>query len=487
MELKGKTGLMGFRKILLFNALYGVDYYDLASPPAGLGTIAEILEAEAVPYHVMDMNLHGHISKALRFAGEVSPDLVGISMMTLNYRENYRFMGALKKILPGIKIVVGGPHVSTYRERIFTDCPDVDFAVLEEGEETFRELAAGRPPEKIPGLIFRKGGEAVFTGKRPFLKDLDRLPFPRYRKFDLDRYYSGEIPLITSRGCPYQCTFCTVATAMGRKFRMRSPEHILEEIRYWYDRERTKFCVQDDNFTLNAQRLYALYARLKHQGLLGKIRFSLPNGIRADQASRKVLLLLKRMGVTHLGIGVEAGNDRILKTLKKNESIKIIERAIKNAVELGFHTALFFLIGAPGETVSDVEDSFHLAERYPVNLVNFYNIIPYPGTEIYDWVAANDLFLRRPEDYLNDANPFLGEPCFSTKELSAHDRRRLYKKAMKVKMRVHRRNIARRLSHLPVAGYLMSRVITIPGIWNVYFHHPACKAFLNRVKTAVHY
>lgn len=407
-------------------------------PPAGLGYLAQVLEKNDITYEVLDINL-GHNFKYLKNKiYEFHPNLIAISMMTFMHKSTYEFIKNIKELDFNLKIVVGGPHISTFRQRVLFDCPEIDYGVVMEGEQTLIELCQGKDISTIKGLIYRQNGQIIFNGKREFIMDLDCLPFPTYAKFNLPRYPTSQIGIVSSRGCPFSCIFCPVNSTIGKVFRYRSPQNIVDELEYWNSHGRREILFLDDNFTLIPERVYQICKLIRKNGL-NKLRLKCPNGIRADKVDRALLKEMKESGFVMLAFGVEAGNNRILTNLKKGETIEQIEEAIKNACELGFEVELFFLIGSPGETVNDVRDSVRLAQRYPVYNTKFYNLIPFPETELYSWVTKSASFTEDPQRYLNNISHFINKPCFETSEMSIEERIKMFKYTQKISRKIRRK------------------------------------------------
>lgn len=419
------------------------------APTAGVGYLSAFLISHGIDNDVLDMTL-GYSTKDLSMKIETyKPDLIGVFLMTHKYDIAYKLVKHVK-IKYGIDVVVGGPHVSTLRSKVLEGC-DADFAVKLEGEYTLKELMAGEEFEKIVGLIYRSGENVVENNDREFIQDLDAIPFPTYEKHELEKYTDKVIPLITSRGCPYNCIYCPVKTAIGRHFRVRSAENVLEEIKYWYNRGYRKFDFQDDNFTFYKDRVSTICDLIEEQNLKGLI-LNCPNGVRADKVDRELLRKMREVGFKTIAFGVEGGNNRILRNLKKGERIEVIENAISTACELGFDVGLFFLVGSPGETPSDVEDSIKLALKYPIADAFFYNIIPYPHTQLYKWIAENRYFLKSPKEYLSRADANSDEPLFETPEFPNEERRKMLIYTKKIHRKIRKESIKRRMSKYGMSG-----------------------------------
>jgi radical SAM superfamily enzyme YgiQ (UPF0313 family) len=240
--------------------------------------------------------------------------------------------------------------------------------------------------------------------------------------------------IVTSRGCPYSCIYCPVTTTIGRKLRVRSPENVVDEIEFWYRRGYWRFLIADDNFTFYKDRVYGICDQVNRRGL--RIQLNCHNGVRADRVDRALLERMRASGFQGIAFGVEAGTDRVLRTIKKGEHLKDITRAIQDACELGFDVALFFLIGSPGETPQDLEESFKIARTYNISDVRFYNLVPFPGTELYQWVSENNYLLRTPEEYLNGGMQWVNKPIFETPTLSTKQRKAAFRRGLAIGRRV---------------------------------------------------
>ncbi len=428
---------MRFQKVLLVSPP-SMSRYGGLRVPAGIGYIAQVLYDNSIDYDHVDMRIGYSLRYLKRKALAFKPDLIGFSMISMGYKTGYRIISEMKQLLPNAKIVVGGHHVTILKEKLLEECKDIDFGVVYDGEKTILELCKSDIAyEDIKGLIFRNDGQIVYAGERPLVQNLDEYAFPRYKNFNM-KDYSKQIPIHSSRGCVGQCTFCP-NKFIGRKFRTRSVNHFVDEIEYWYNRGYKQFAIDDNNFTLVNKRIYEICDEIERRGIKDLfIRCS--NGIRADRVDRQLLARMKEIGVREAGFGADGGNNKILQSLKKGETIETIEQAIKNACELGLDVKVFIIVGTPHETLDDIEDSIRLAKKYPIARVNFNNAIPYPGTEMFDYVKEHNLFLIPPEDYLNNIAEDMAEgepvPVFETPELPKEERIKILKRCHKVELEV---------------------------------------------------
>jgi radical SAM superfamily enzyme YgiQ (UPF0313 family) len=391
----------------------------------------------------------------------------------------------IKKNNPKIKIVVGGPHMTILKEEVMKDCTAIDYGVVYEGEDTILELCKNEiSDDNIKGLMSRINGNISYPGDREFVMNLDRLPFPRYEKFELKKYIP-EIEIYSSRGCPLHCTFCP-NRLLNPIYRARSPENVVDEIEYWYNKGFRQFNFDDDNFNYHKERVYEICDELERRNLKNLfIRCS--NGIRADRADRAILKRMKEVGFNHIAFGADAANDKMLKLVKKCETMEDIEQALQNATDLGYTLKLLFVVGTPGENRDDVEDKVKLSMKYPLQDVHFYNIIPYPGTELYEWIKENNRFLKQPEDYLNDVTSWENKPIFDTPELTADDRIQLFKYLKGVRSRVRKKYTQRMLRKIPLLKYFAEIFIGTDLFLTLYFKSFALRRLIDgfRYKMAV--
>lgn len=442
---------MKYKKILFIRASLATAWVGAVSPPIGIAYLVEALKEHGCECKTIDTALGYSPDTLYQNIRNFQPDVIGISMLTYKYKDTYSMAEDIKAHFPDIPIIVGGAHVSTLRENVLESCNAFDYGFVREAEESLLEFCQGKAPSQIKGVLHRDNGHVVYTGDRDYIKDLDSVLWPKDYGIDLNSYLSKEILILSSRGCPHTCIFCPVSLAIGRKLRVRSPQSVVDEMEYWYRAGYRRFAMLDDNFTFYKERTIAICDEIKRRGL-NNIIIRCGNGIRADRVDREVLERMKDVGFTYVSYGVESGNNRILKTLKKGETIEQIEEAVKTSIELGFDVTLFFVVGSPGETIEDVEDSIRVSLKYSVMDVRFYNLIPYPGTELFEWVRSNNYFVKQPEDYLNDASGFSTYPVFETPELPYQTRIKLMEKLDNVTKKVRKNAIRNKLKAMGMAG-----------------------------------
>ncbi len=440
-------------------------------PPIGLGYLSEMLGHQGIEHQVIDMSLGYSLKQLQNKIRQFETDLIGISMTSLYHQSVYDMLQTLKDAFPFIPIVAGGPHVSTLREQVLEECPAIDYGTTLEGEDSLGELCQGRPLEQIQGLLYRHASQEIrYTGDRDCIMKLDRIPFPRYEKFELRKYVAREIGMITSRGCPYSCTFCPVKTTIGRTTRFRGAQSIVDELEYWHRQGYRDILILDDNFAMKQERVYEICDEIDRRGLTG-FRFRCGNGIRADHVDYALLSRMYQVGFRFLSFGVESANEHVLKTVKKGEQLARIEQAIKDACAIGYDVTLFFIIGLPGETAADAENSLRFAQKYPVFDAKFYNLIPFPKTEVFRWIAKNNYFLHHPAEYLNIASHWDTEPLFDTPDFSKEERIRVLKNAHKVRRQIRKAAIRRKLTIPGPLRSVAASVFVYDWVQDVLLHN----------------
>lgn len=469
-----------YQKVLLV-APPSSSYLGAAMPPSGLGYLAQSLLEAGIGYEVEDMRVRGRPSALRKRIRDFQPDLIGVSLVSLEYKRSYELIRQIKELCPGISIVAGGAHVSALQESVLEECHAIDYGIVGEAEQALVALCRGEKPlEQVPGLLHRHNGVVVSGLERKLISDLDTIPFPRFIRFDLKKY-TQELPLITSRGCPYRCIFCP-HSIMSTRFRARSAANVVDEMEYWYKRGARHFVVDDDNFTLVKERVYEICDEIERRRLKD-LFIRCANGIRADRVDRDLLTRLKEVGVREVGFGADGGNNRVLLDIvHKGETIETIERAIQDAIHVGLQVRLFIIVGHPGETMSDVEDSFALAQRYPLIRLHLNNPVPYPGTELFEWVQNQGCFLMSPEAYLNNLTDSDTEPVFETLELPADTRRQIMVRARKIESGVWRQAAERMLGDLPLVGMVAGRLLASRfGRW-LFFKNTFTRSFINQLR-----
>lgn len=359
------------------------------NPPLGLLYLAGYLEAHSdhdvavIDSQVEELSydeLEGRIADA-------APDVVGLTAMTMTLIDVLKTARAVRKARPSAKVVLGGPHVHLFPEETIA-FDEVDYLVMGEGEEAFKELLdfIDEPDRlrEIAGLVFTENGRVVNTGVRPPIEDLDALAFPARHLVPYKRYSSllakGDCvtTVFTSRGCPFKCTFCD-RPHLGKRFRARSPGNVVDELAECVEMGIDEFLIYDDTFTVDRARVIAICDEIAGRGL--DISFDIR--ARVDTVNDEMLAKLKAAGCAGIHYGVEAGTEKILKVLNKGIHIEQVDEVFRMTRRHDIPVLAYFMIGSPTETREDVETTFRLMRRLKPDYVHMTVLTPFPGTRVY--------------------------------------------------------------------------------------------------------
>lgn len=368
--------------------------------------------------------------------GALKPDVVAVSCLFSAQSENvHTICKTVKEIDKGIITIVGGAHPSAVPEEVLKDI-NVDFVVIGEGEIVLKRLLESIENKKdfreVEGIGFRYAGSVIVNQRKEYLQNLDDLPFPYWDIFPIHRYSAINnphgspakrvpfAPMITSRGCPFECIFCSIHNLWGRNYRMRSSENVLAEIGYLNSKFGVKeILFEDDNLTLDGERANRIF-----QGIIDRkldILWSVPNGVAAQTLDNEILELMKRSGCYSISLGIESGDEYILKNIvKKPIALSGIKTVIRKAKKLGLETTAFFVVGLPGETGAHLKSTFSFARSLACDNTNFFFATPLPGTRLLQLCKEKGLVNGRL-DYsrLKSDYPSFANESFSIPELYA--------------------------------------------------------------------
>jgi len=415
-----------FKRILFVVTDVSASYGKALNPHLGVAMLMAYLDRYGFETDVIDLQLGYTIEDVIKKAKDFEADLIGVTMFSFDFVNTYQKINEIKK-QTGLPIVLGGAHVSTLKREVL-EKTDADFGITRDGEVSLLELCNGVQLEDIDSLIWRDGKKIIENELRKLNWGLDQLPFPAYEKFELKKYIhfiDKRLPLETSRGCPYSCTYCDVKVSMGQAFRPRGPEHILAEFKHWYDKGFRYFEFVDDVFTMDLERAKKVCKMILDSGM--KFRWNCANGIRADRVDEELLRLMKKAGCEFLAYGLETGNPDMLKVIKKAISLEKARETFELTKKIGLKFAVNFIIGHQEETFERAMDSINFAKSIPADYVNFSNMIPYPGTEIFKWIEEQEKtgrarFIMPKEEFLKNSTTKLGLPVFETREFRYSER-----------------------------------------------------------------
>ena len=388
--------------ILLMRPEFGESHI---SPHLGLGYLSATLKNAGHKVKVLD---------GLREKIEYDPkdwDLVGLTAMSTYFPELCKEVEKAKSY--GLKTIIGGAHVICDPGQSLIDS-GADYAAAGEGERTITQLASGRDPSQVEGLYYWENGKPkksnpdlselfkkklMYTTKidnrsRNFMNNVDDFGEPDWESIDPRTFPqtmpAGTVykerpfaPIITTRGCPYSCTYCSAPITAGRKMRYRDPVKIVDEIENLINKYGVKeIQIEDDNFTLKRHHAAAVCEEILKRKI--KIHWSLPNGVRIDKLDPELLKLMKKSGCYCMALGIESANQRIQDMTKKHLDINLVRKVVTWVKESGIDGVGFFILGFPTETREEIMKTINFACSLDLERASFHKCTPFPGTELYN-------------------------------------------------------------------------------------------------------
>jgi anaerobic magnesium-protoporphyrin IX monomethyl ester cyclase len=390
--------------------------------PLGLGYLAAVLEKNRYEVDVIDCQaLHLSYDGFRREIGRRQPDLVGMTSTTLTYKSALRIAKIAKEVHPDCLTVLGGVHVTFWDDEALQECPSLDVVVRKEGENTLLELVErlgeGRPFDDVLGVTCRKGGETVRNPDRPYIEDLDCLPFPAHHLWPIERlrkYGKVIFPVMTSRGCTYWCNFCSAVRMHGRRYRMRSPKNVVDELEFLHNTYGAdNFTFYDDAFTVDQSRVREICREIHSRNL----RITWDCGTRVDMVTKDLLQRMREVGCIAIWLGVESGSQRVIDAMGKGFTPKKTKKAFKWVREAGMMTIASVVLGFPGETKESAWETVKLVEEIDPDDIGYYIATPYPGTPMADYVKKMGWLKVTDFDKYDTATPIFELPTMSMKEL----------------------------------------------------------------------
>jgi anaerobic magnesium-protoporphyrin IX monomethyl ester cyclase len=390
--------------------------------PLGLGYLAAVLEKNKYEVDVIDCQASRLTYEDFkREISKCQPDIVGVTSTTLTYKSALQIAKITKEAHPSSLTVLGGSHVTFWDVEALQECPQLDVVVRKEGENTILELVerleAGKDFHDILGVTCKKGEEIVRNPDRPYIEDLDSLPFPAHHLWPLDRlrkYGKVIFPLMTSRGCVYWCEFCSAVRMFGRRYRMRSAKNVVDEIEYLHKTfGANNFTFYDDAFTVDQSRVKEICRDIKNRNL----RIKWDCGTRVDMVTKDLLQKMKDSGCIAVWFGVEAGSQQVIDAMGKGFTPNRTRKAFKLAKEVGLMTIASVVFGFPGETRETAWKTIKFVEEIDPDDVGYYIATPYPGTPMADYVKKMGWLRVTDFDKYDTATPIFELPTLSMEEL----------------------------------------------------------------------
>jgi anaerobic magnesium-protoporphyrin IX monomethyl ester cyclase len=370
----------------------------LISPPINLMYLGGALEDASYDVGILDDDLEQLEKKEIyKLLSKEDPQLVGVTATTSTIKNALEYVKLVKEVLPNCLTVIGGPHPTFMPIETLKSCPELDVVVIGEGEKTMEELT-GKSTDKdngilmdVKGIAYRDNGNIKLNPSRELIEDLDSIPFPARHLVPFESYSTTQgktSDMITSRGCVFNCKYCSSSRIMGKKFRTRSPENVADEIEHLMDRYKLEnIAFMDDTFMLNKRRAEKIAEEINTRGLdIGFVASS-----RVDMVNKGLLEKLKSAGLTTLYYGVESGSQRILNLMKKGITLKQAENAVRSAKDVGVEVLTSFILGYPGETTEEMDKTINFSIKLNADYSQFSILTPFPGTPIYQELKKKKL------------------------------------------------------------------------------------------------
>lgn len=463
-------------KILLIYptiTIYGKDQSAVSPiPPLGLAYIAAYMEKQGHAVKILDCVAEGvdNIKKVKggfrvglndanteEIIRKFSPDIVGISSMFSAYAQDaYRIAKLVKNISNKILVVFGGAHACSLTDDVLKNNV-VDLCVIGEGELTFAEIVEKFSKKKsllgVDGIAYKRGKKVVFTKPRGLISDLNSLPMPARHLLPMDIYlnrhknpyvyYDRHTFMISSRGCPMNCVYCSIHAVWKNKWRSRSPESVVDEIEYLvkqYGIREIHFV--DDNLTVNKKRAEVICDQIIKRKL--NIKWTGPNGVAIWTLDERLLDKMKKSGCYRLTFGIESGSKETQKFIRKNLNLEYAKKMIDYCNKIGLWTLSTFIVGFPYQDKQQIEASIEYAIKSKTDFATFYVLMPFPATDV--WNILKQEKLLNETEFFNEIGYFLSTRGVTSKHFS-HDQIQAFAS----------------LAHKKVLKEQISRLIFTPG------------------------
>jgi len=358
-------------------------------PPLNLAYLAAIAEKDGHTVQLIDGEAEQlTISEIVERINDFSPDLIGLTSTTPMFHIAVEYARAVKKTL-NVPIIAGGPYVTFFREKVFHDC--FDYFAIGQAESTFghllNTLEKGGDVSDIHGLLIRKDGRNIFTGENSQVVTLDEIPFPARHLFKTDLYHVGTLrgrkkytSIMTSRGCPFKCVFCSTSI-YGNRVRRRSIGNVISEIKHIiYDMGIDHFYFLDDTLTLDRRYILDLCDEIEKEGL----KFTWEGGTRANLIDEELIARMAACGLIRISFGLESADTEVRGIIKKEVPLESYVTANELTNKYGIETINSVMLGLPGDTYGSIEKTISFVRNSrAIKHATFGIAMPYPGSEMY--------------------------------------------------------------------------------------------------------
>lgn len=401
---------------------------EMIRPPMDLAYMAVMIEKAKQTAIIRDYPAEkkglAEFKKELK---KIKPDILVLSVTTPTLDLDLNCCRLAKKIDPKIITIAKGAHFYEFDKEVLTNFKDLDIVIRGEVELTIDEIVKGKSLNDIKGISYRKEGRIISNKERPFLDNLDSLPFPARHLLNNQLYVFPDTNLpyaliLSGRGCPGSCIFCLVGKVSGKKLRTRSVKNILEEVNDCIKKYSIRtFFFRADTFTWNKPWVM----KFCHKLIKKRLRIRWGTNSRVDTIDEEMIRLMKRSGCDIVGLGIESGNQEILNKMKKGITLDQSRKATKLCHQYGIKTLLFFILGLPWDTKQTIEDTINFAKELPGTFYNFGVAYPFPGTEFAKISQTNHLITKHSLYGYNYAKPAVRTLSLSNKDLAFYRKKAL--------------------------------------------------------------
>jgi len=381
--------------------------------PVGIGCLLAVTERDGIEAHFIDEQIEEDTLKAVaNYVKKMQkPYIFGFSVLTQAVKRSVELSAKLKELYPDSIIIFGGIHPTAAPEDIL--CHNhIDVVFRGEADkfitDFYRRVKEGKDFRDMNSISYKKAVEIIHNKRDPIVTDINTLPPFPYHKFTSKRYDMAFV--VSSRGCPYQCIFCSNRVTTDKKYRFRSAQNVVQELELLHNKYNLKYVIfLDDNFCVNKDRVYSLIEAIKQKDLHKKMAFSFQS--RGDNVDSKLLKDLFDAGFKSIFFGLETSSERIMKIIKKGETLAQCVDAVKMAKQIGYYISATFIYGLPLETHRDRLNCVRLTRDLDLDMVRYNNATPYPGTELYE-IAKSQHRLNVQGMYENfcSASTFIENP-----------------------------------------------------------------------------
>lgn len=406
-------------------------------PSLGLGYLASVARQAGHSVNILNCLKEKMTHEDFgQFIKENKFDLVGFQVFSYDLISVKKHLSFIKSFSSDIITVAGGAHPSGDPDGTIRYLPELDYAFKGEAEIGFpmllEKLEKGdKYLLNVPGLAFRQNNR-IQVNLPQYVKNLDSLPMPAWDILVPESYPEAPhgaftkqfptAPIIITRGCPFQCTFCAGKSITGLKVRKRSIDNVIQELKYLRGRGVMEFHIEDENFTAHREVVKEFCDRLIKERL--DMTWSLPAGVRIDTMEPAMLKKMEEAGCYSLALGIEFGTQRIMDLTKKRLTIEMVREKVEMFKDVKIKTTGFFLFGIPEETLEEMRKTVELALELPIDRAQFNNFMPLPGSELWDKLTSEDKVKDTDWDRF-----FVHDVAYTDENIKAEDIKRLQRMA----------------------------------------------------------